>query len=240
MSIDSQYCTNASADTLQPIPAGGLLSGDGIIGDILSPQLIEPGGPYSITYTYYDSLTRCTYSKDFNYSIHKPTTVNLIDTFILLHGSCGQLNVINNAESYRWFPTTFLDDPSIKNPITCAEENIIYHVQILDTNSCQTQDSIYIMLIPKAILSIPLSFTPNNDGINDKLLIQHVAIKKLIYYQVYDRWGKLLFETSNLKEGWDGTFKGIPQETGNYQYLIRAYDLNDALRLVQGPIILFR
>ncbi|MCF8450910.1 MAG: gliding motility-associated C-terminal domain-containing protein, partial [Taibaiella sp.] len=41
-------------------------------------------------------------------------------------------------------------------------------------------------------------------------------------FRVYDRWGVVVFQTSNIDEGWDGTFKGVPQPVGVYIYDVSA------------------
>jgi gliding motility-associated-like protein len=85
---------------------------------------------------------------------------------------------------------------------------------------------------------IPNAFTPNTDQYNP--LFKPVAVS--VYenenpdidygFKVFNRWGELIFETTNLSDGWDGTFKGKPQQEGVYRYEIVAYGL-DGTRFIQ-------
>jgi len=62
---------------------------------------------------------------------------------------------------------------------------------------------------------VPNSFTPNGDGLNDEFIVKgtHILDFKM---QVYNRWGELVFETDDYKNGWDGKFKGSNCPVGVY------------------------
>jgi len=69
---------------------------------------------------------------------------------------------------------------------------------------------------------IPDIFTINNDNINEVFLpIIYGLIENTYKMYIYDRWGKLLFETNNYKQGWDGTYKGslVNQDVYSYKVL---------------------
>lgn len=67
---------------------------------------------------------------------------------------------------------------------------------------------------------LPSAFTPDNNGKNDtyKPLFECPIIGSL---QIFNRWGSLVYETSDLKKGWDGIYKKTPQPGGTYVYYIR-------------------
>lgn len=95
-------------------------------------------------------------------------------------------------------------------------------VRLRLTNSCGTgEDSMYADFKSCAIW-LPGAFSPNGDGLNDlcKLLgdIDGVTGFKMV---IYNRWGQNVFTTNDVRTGWDGTYKGIPAETGTYYYLLR-------------------
>jgi gliding motility-associated-like protein len=83
-------------------------------------------------------------------------------------------------------------------------------------------------------------FTPNGDGLNDVLIVIEEFVKELNFFRVYNRWGKLLFETSNLQEGWDGTFNGKIQELDTYIYHIDLILKTENPLTIRGPVLLFR
>ena len=60
---------------------------------------------------------------------------------------------------------------------------------------------------------IPSGFTPNNDGKNDTFkpfIFGNVMAYKFI---IYNRWGQIVFQTTDPYKGWDGRFKGQAQDS---------------------------
>jgi gliding motility-associated-like protein len=68
---------------------------------------------------------------------------------------------------------------------------------------------------------VPNAFSPNNDGQNDILYVLSNCIKTMDFI-VVDRWGNKVFESGNINNGWDGTYKGQPMNTGTYAYYLKA------------------
>ena len=86
---------------------------------------------------------------------------------------------------------------------------------------------------------IPNTFTPNNDGKNDILFVYGNTIAKM-RLRVYNQWGQFLFESNNIQNGWDGTYKGQLQPNGVYVYQFEA-ELNDGTKTTKkGTITLLR
>ncbi|ALL04511.1 hypothetical protein AQ505_02785 [Pedobacter sp. PACM 27299] len=86
---------------------------------------------------------------------------------------------------------------------------------------------------------IPNTFTPNNDGKNDILFVYGNTIAKM-KLRVYNQWGQFLFESNNIQNGWDGTYKGQLQPNGVYVYQFEA-ELNDGTKTTKkGTITLLR
>jgi gliding motility-associated-like protein len=67
---------------------------------------------------------------------------------------------------------------------------------------------------------VPNAICPN--GVNNELKPVVLFVDASGYsFQIYNRWGQLIFETDELEQGWDGTFQGKPVEGGIYVYLLR-------------------
>ena len=81
------------------------------------------------------------------------------------------------------------------------------------------------VVIPTMYIYVPNSFTPNSDGLNDTFGVSGEAIKTF-NMQIYNRWGDLIFESSNASNKWDGTFKGNKVPEGIYVYKISASGLS--------------
>ena len=77
---------------------------------------------------------------------------------------------------------------------------------------------------------MPTGFTPNNDGRNDVLRPIAVGIKVIEYFSIYNRWGQVIFRTTESGSGWDGKTRGLPQSSGVYVWNIAAIDLRTGLK----------
>lgn len=111
-------------------------------------------------------------------------------------------------------------------------------VRVRTENGCESSSSIRYRVIP---IAIPNAFSPNDDGINDVFNIitnnSSVLIEK---FQVFTRWGTLIYNNESPELGWDGTDgNNNPLPTDSYKYII---NLNAAGRKLerQGEINLIR
>jgi gliding motility-associated-like protein len=93
------------------------------------------------------------------------------------------------------------------------------------------------LIVP--ILDVPNAFTPNNDGINDKVYVRGFGIKRLVW-RIYNRWGTVVFETSDKTQGWDGTYKGAMQPKEVYHYILDVEYSDNTKYQKKGDITLLR
>jgi gliding motility-associated-like protein len=82
-----------------------------------------------------------------------------------------------------------------------------------------------IKVVDRSYFTIPNAFTPNKDGKNDRLTVRVKGYIELNYFKIYNRWGQIIFETKKLNDGWDGTWKGVLQQTGTYIWVAEGKDL---------------
>ncbi|HAO46469.1 MAG TPA: PKD domain-containing protein, partial [Chitinophagaceae bacterium] len=82
--------------------------------------------------------------------------------------------------------------------------------------------------------------SPNGDGLNDVFRPIPVGIKSTEYFRVFDRYGKLVFQTNKWLEGWDGMFKGKQALEGTYVWTIKGLDKNGRVIEMKGTVILVR
>ncbi len=100
-----------------------------------------------------------------------------------------------------------------------------------------TCQSVSAIIIPA--IDVPNAFTPNNDGINDKIFVRGFGIKKMVW-RIYNRWGTLVFETSDRTQGWDGTYKGGLQPKEVYHFVLDVEYSDDTKYQKKGDITLLR
>ncbi len=92
---------------------------------------------------------------------------------------------------------------------------------------------------------VPNTFTPNGDGINDYFLPLGLAINKIVHFQVYNRWGELMYDEENIapnsaNQGWDGKFNGAEVQEGVYIYTAEIEYLSGVITQLKGNITLLK
>jgi gliding motility-associated-like protein len=170
----------------------------------------------------------------YNIKILKPPSdLNTSPDTCLNNASTIQLRATDGYDSYLWNNTS-LSDPfySVYTPGT-------YTVKV--QNKCGTKiDSILVYDNCDFTVYFPNAFTPNKDNVNDILKVPNQNKNKLLKLRVYNRYGQLIFQTTKLEEGWDGTFKGLPQPTGVYMYFLEMEGLSGKKVNQKGTVVLIR
>ncbi len=124
------------------------------------------------------------------------------------------------------------------DPSFLATQAGIYTVTA--ANQCGTAaDSIQIMTTFCDIW-LPDAFTPNGDGKNDIFrILGSLGRLQDVEFSIYNRWGQLIFHTTDKAQGWDGSFKGAEQLVGTYTYLLK-YKIDTNAHTRKGNFHLIR
>ena len=123
---------------------------------------------------------------------------------------------------YNWSPPNNLNFTNKPDPTFNGENPADYILLRTDTTSkCAVADNYHIDVTRDFIFDLPNAFTPNYDGLNDKIkVIANAGIRKINYLKIYNRAGILVRSINNLTEGqngWDGlTLKGMADTDGYY------------------------
>ena len=154
-----------------------------------------------------------------------------------------QLNA-TGGDNYLWTPSTGLDNPFIANPMAQLGpgiDSITYTVKATSGPGCFGVDQIKVVVFKTGPnIFVPSAFTPNGDGKNDILKPLLVGLKSLSFFKIYNRWGQLLYSTSSVNQGWDGTFQGLPQGIGTFVYAAEAVDYLGKTVSRKGTVVLIR
>jgi gliding motility-associated-like protein len=164
--------------------------------------------------------------------------------------------------TYQWSPVVDVNGDSIIVPpgsptdpnITVRPpETTTFTLTTTDANGCRSYDTVTIVVVQEGFVSVPNAFTPNNDGLNDIFNVYTRGKLDLVYFRIFNRWGQLIFEGSKTEyqctqgdspceQGWDGTFKGEPQQAGSYTYvvMIRTSGMVPQDVLTKGNVTLIR
>ena len=112
-----------------------------------------------------------------------------------------------------------------------AEENIRYtfidtynnykvKLKVTSASGCTCLDSVTVKT-EDSYLAAPNFFTPNGDGHNDEFRVAYRSIKSYKCV-VFNRWGNVVFTSTDPNKGWDGNVRGKPAAEGTYYYVITA------------------
>ena len=151
-----------------------------------------------------------------------------------------QLNARTGGTAYLWTPADNLSSATIYNPIVNTQKEIEYQIKIYMISGCSSTDTLLVRIHNSNTFYLPTVFSPNGDGLNDKLMVNYVGIREIKYFRIYNRWGNKLFETKSMFDGWDGTANGVKQPMESYNWVIEAIDVNGKSVNRQGTVTLLR
>jgi gliding motility-associated-like protein len=139
-----------------------------------------------------------------------------------------------------WEPSESLDEPTEYEPNATPETTTTYYITVTSALGCEYIDSTVVTVIQESAVTIPNAFSPNGDGINDDLNIVTFDEITLETFDIYDRWGTLVFSATDITDAWDGTYLGKEQEIGSYVYIFVGRDYLNREILKNGTITLLR
>lgn len=138
--------------------------------------------------------------------------------------------------SYLWTPATYLNDASLLQPTVSPQANTVYLLTVSsDAGNCIGSDTTEVIILDE--IKIPNAFSPNGDGINDRWQIPGLNAYPYATVRVFDRYGRLVLQTTGYNQPWDGTRNGQPVPAGVYYYIIDKGDKSD---LFKGSITILK
>lgn len=153
------------------------------------------------------------------------------------------------ASQFTWTPATGVSDPTISNPVLTPTETTTYTLFFGGQGCPLASDTIRIVVIDPSTLSceqvfLPKAFTPNGDNLNETYGISNPEIftfgdGDLLSFEIYDRWGNLVFTTDSAVEQWDGSYKGEMLNPGVLLYKVR-YTCRGEEKIDAGSLTLLR
>ena len=151
-----------------------------------------------------------------------------------------QLQGSNGGMEYLWSPASVLDNPAVQKPKAVLQNDVRFNLTVKDSLGCIGTSSVLVKVYKGMTYYIPNAFTPNGDGINDIFRAIAPGIKQTNYFRIYNRWGKLIFQSNNANTGWDGKYLGIPQPNAVYVWMIKGTDATGKLVELKGTVMLIR
>ena len=163
---------------------------------------------------------------------------------IVAPGEQFRLLAISQGITYHWSPAAGLSNPDIQDPVvragTVIGSEMQYQVTAINAEGCKGEGYVKIRVHEGPAIYVPTAFTPNGDGKNDLFTPRPVGVKAYNYFNVYNRWGQLVFSTRQLHRGWDGTVQGQAQPAGTYVWMIEGLTPGNQPITRKGTVTLIR
>ncbi len=181
--------------------------------------------------------------------IYPLPVISVTGDTVLIAGGTGQvvpLSYSANATTFNWTPDKTLSCIDCPNPFATPKFTTTYKVQVTDANGCISSRTLtLIVLCNDKNFFIPNTFSPNNDGANDRFYPRGRGLERIQALRIFNRWGELVFEKRNFPandpaSGWDGTYKGKSASSDTYVYMIDIICENANIITYKGNITLIR
>ena len=176
----------------------------------------------------------CTNTAVVNFTINEKPIFDLGTDTTIFHA---ETKILAPSIDVRFLPGTYLwQDGSSASTYTVVDEGK-YTLEFTTFKGCVGMDSIMVS-VDRYRIFVPNAFTPDGNGVNDtfKPSITGDVADEDIEMFIYNRWGELIYQFTDLGKGWDGTYKGEIANTGVYVWVLI---INDKARQ-DGNVSLIR
>lgn len=145
---------------------------------------------------------------------------------------------VSGALAYTWYPGGSISDSLVVSPTITSTYTV---VGTEPPGYCADTAFVAVSINPDCppAIYLPNAFSPNADGKNDLFGIVHSENFTLDRFEIFNRWGEVIFETNDLSAAWDGRKKGIEQPVGAYTYMVTGQYNNEPL-VLSGNLTLLR
>jgi gliding motility-associated-like protein len=217
-------------------------SGTGAINETL---VNTTQAPINVTYVYTLTANGCTNTQNLVVTVN-PTPAKLVITADGPTVFCKEESVVLrfnplNTGTYQWYQDGVpVSGATATNTLVTTAGS--FTAIVTNSFGCASDPSTAMVVeVPCEIgISLPDIFTPNGDGSNDKIKPVVPGIHTFSFFRVYNRWGNLVFESTDPNAAWDGSYKGEMQPQDSYSYVIEGYNFRMELIRKQGTITLVR
>lgn len=216
---------------------------DGSTSTLKHPQhIFKNYGAHRVRLTAFSAI--CPFLSDdtlINMSIKVPRADLTYPRVQGVKGVIGQLAAKGDGRSYSWAPFTGLNNTRIANPTyKLSDSKVMYTITIVDSAGCVYKDMQEVWAFDKPDIYIATGFSPNNDGVNDTYAPEYIEIRYLEYFRIADKNNRQIFITNDMKQRWDGTYKGNPLPPDPYVVTVAGIDIFGNRITKQGVLVLVK
>ncbi len=208
----------------------------GLSDPTIANPVASPRTPTLYTVIITD-IHNCVDTEQVFVQIYPGAELTLPDSVTIYPGEEYQIDPGTNCIYFQWFPPSGISNTEIANPTASPEVRTRYYVTAQTEYGCTIKDSIDV-LVEATLIDMPNAFSPT--GVNNTFKPSKRGIAVLKNFSVYNRWGAKVFSTTQIDEGWDGTYKGKPQPVGTYVYVIEAVTDSGKEFIKRGNVTLLK
>jgi gliding motility-associated-like protein len=250
--VSQPDCFTNEAGTITVLQSGGVLpvrySKDGINFQS-SPTFSDlPAGSYTITTL---DANDCEVKEIIMINVAVDINVDLGDDQVIIPGDTALIQALVNVpfdslSSITWTGLINPDCPTCLTQLVTPIITTAYTVSVSNAQGCSAQDSMNIFVERNIAIYVPNVFSPNGDGINDRLLISaDTAVQEIESFTIFDRWGNMVYLNEHFLpndpgEAWDGKHNGVTLNPGVYAFKMLVRFADGTTQIRYGDVTVMR
>jgi gliding motility-associated-like protein len=151
-----------------------------------------------------------------------------------------------NSTAWQWnfgngATSTLVSPPAQNYPLRGRQATYTARLSVQSANTCSDTTYKLITVLASCYIAVPSAFTPNGDGLNDYLYPLNAFKADHMLFRIFNRFGQVLFQTSDWTQKWDGRFQSLPQPSGTYIWMLDYINRDDGKRIsLKGTSVLIR
>ena len=217
-----------------------------IISEFQTTALVSP--TQSQYYYFTASISGCSYVDSVyitTETIDPNTVYASANPPYVASGGTVQLSAFPDSAgyTYAWVPDFSVANPNQQTTTSMTITNDQDFLVIVSKGACALPAKVTVKALEfecgDVYVFVPNAFTPNGDNENDVVYVRGQNIEQMTF-MIFDRWGELVFESTEQNSGWDGTFKGELVDPDVYVYHLKVTCTDGQENLIKGNITLLR
>lgn len=195
-----------------------------------STYFVYKAGTYAVSAT----VGQCIYKDTLTVRFDDSLKASLPGDTTLCNGEDFWLQVKGNADSYAWQDSSHTSTFKV-------EQSGIYTVVAQNGCGKDTLTTTVNLTVCSCQLLLPNAFTPNGDGRNDIFRPLHACEMTEFQMAIYDRFGDMVYHSTNPDDGWDGTFRGQRVTPGSFIWMVHYFNTATKQQILKkGSVLVIR
>ena len=220
----------------------GVFSGPGVTASGLFMPYVAGAGTFTVNYVF-TAANGCNYTTSQQVTVNPQPSVNAGPDLTVLEGGSVTIHATATGTrplTYKWTmadgsPAVTLNRDDTPDPVASPVNDATYIVTVTSGDGCLSAADVDVKVLKAP--AVPNTFTPNNDGVNDKWQIKYLESYPNCTVDIYNRYGEHLYSSIGYATAWDGTYKGVQLPAATYYYIINP---KNGRKKITGSVTIIR